>query len=398
VPWLLRMTIVVALLMLPVQLYLSFSYYANLKSRSQQRVIIPIILLTFYAYPLIALIDFYTTGTIDLLGYPQALAYWFWFGLIFVFQLATWIIIADLIKAGANYFIRDKNIISRWHPHLIVALFAAIFLFTVTKTYLHTTQVQAEHHTISVENLPESLHGLKIVHITDIQGDEYTGRNKIQNYIRHVNAQNPDLIIFTGDLISYGTDFIEMSAQEFGEAESKYGTIAIVGDHDYWAGVPYVEEALSQQNIPLLQDENYTIQIDSTNNVTITGVTEVYSKQSDPAVVDSLTKSTAGSALKVFASHQVNDKLIAETQQQNYDLMLSGHTHGGQIHVPFMGMNFSASQQETEYVQGLYRKNGLPINVNNGLGFTLSPIRYEAPPNISVITLQKESSNPSVIR
>jgi len=279
-----------------------------------------------------------------------------------------------------------------------VALFAAIFLFTVTKTYLHTTQVQAEHHTISVENLPESLHGLKIVHITDIQGDEYTGRNKIQNYIRHVNAQNPDLIIFTGDLISYGTDFIEMSAQEFGEAESKYGTIAIVGDHDYWAGVPYVEEALSQQNIPLLQDENYTIQIDSTNNVTITGVTEVYSKQSDPAVVDSLTKSTAGSALKVFASHQVNDKLIAETQQQNYDLMLSGHTHGGQIHVPFMGMNFSASQQETEYVQGLYRKNGLPINVNNGLGFTLSPIRYEAPPNISVITLQKESSNPSVIR
>jgi predicted MPP superfamily phosphohydrolase len=384
------MTLVVALLMLPVQLYLSFRYYANLKSAFPKRVLIPITLFTFYAYPIVALIDFYTTGTIDLLSYPQPLVYWFWFGLIFVFQLATWVIIADLIKIVTNYFYGDKNVISRWFPHLIVALFAAIFLFIAIKTYLHTTRVQAEHHTIRADNLPESLEGLKIVHITDIQGDEYTGREEVRNYIQKVNAQNPDLIIFTGDLISYGTNFIKMSAQELGKAKSTYGTVAIVGDHDYWAGVPHVEQALRQENIPLLWNENHTIQIDSTNNITISGVTEVYSKQSDPAEVDSLTKSTAGNALKIFASHQVNNTLIAKARQQNYHLMLAGHTHGGQIHVPFMGMNFSASQQETKYVQGLYRENGLPINVNNGLGFTLAPIRYEAPPNISVITLQKE--------
>lgn len=384
------MTLVVALLMLPVQLYLSFSYYANLKSRSQKRFIIPTILLTFYAYPLIALIDFYATGTIDLLSYPQPLVYLFWFGLILVFQLATWIIVTDLIKVSVNYFYGDKNVISRWHPHVIVALFATIFLFSATKTYLHTNQVEAKHHTIPVENLSKSLEGLKIVHITDIQGDQYTHRNRIQNYIQQVNTQNPDLIIFTGDLISYGTDFIEMSAQELGKAKSKYGTIAIVGDHDYWAGVPHVEKALNEENIPLLQDENHTIHIDSTTNITITGVTEVYSKKSDPATVNSLTKSTDNSALKIFTSHQVNQQLIAKAQQQNYHLMLAGHTHGGQIHVPFMGMNFSASQQETKYVQGLYCEQSIPININNGLGFTLAPIRYEAPPNISVITLQKE--------
>ena len=388
-PWLLKMTLVVASLMLPAILYLSFRYYATFKSHLH-KWLVPLVLLTFYAYPIGALIDFYSTGSIDLLDYPQPLAYWFWFGLIFVFQLATWIIVTDLINVITNYFYGDKNVISRWHPHVIVALFAAIFLYTATKTYLHTTQVQAEHHTISVENLPESLAGLKIVHITDIQGDEYTERNEIRTYIKKVNAQNPDLIIFTGDLISYGTDFIEMSAQELGKAKSKYGTIAVVGDHDYWAGLNNIEPALNEHDIPLLQDKNYTIRIDSTRNITITGVTEVYSKQADPAEVDSLTKSTAGSALKVFASHQVNHRLIAKVQKQNYQLVLSGHTHGGQIHVPFMGMNFSASQQETKYVQGMYQENDLPINVNNGLGFTLAPIRYEAPPNISVITLQKK--------
>jgi len=389
VPWLLKMTLVVTSLMLPAILYLSFRYYATFKSHLH-KWLVPLVLLTFYAYPIGALIDFYSTGSIDLLDYPQPLAYWFWFGLIFVFQLATWIIVTDLINVITNYFYGDKNVISRWHPHVIVALFAAIFLYTATKTYLHTTQVQAEHHTISVENLPESLAGLKIVHITDIQGDEYTERNEIRTYIKKVNAQNPDLIIFTGDLISYGTDFIEMSAQELGKAKSKYGTIAVVGDHDYWAGLNNIEPALNEHDIPLLQDKNYTIRIDSTRNITITGVTEVYSKQADREEVDSLTKSTAGSALKVFASHQVNHRLIAKVQKQNYQLVLSGHTHGGQIHVPFMGMNFSASQQETKYVQGMYQENDLPINVNNGLGFTLAPIRYEAPPNISVITLQKK--------
>ena len=383
------MTLVVASLMLPAILYLSFRYYATFKSHLH-KWLVPLVLLTFYAYPIGALIDFYSTESIDLLDYPQPLAYWFWFGLIFVFQLASWIIVTDLIKVITNYFYGDKNVISRWHPHVIVALFAAIFLYTATKTYLHTTQVQAEHHTIAVENLPESLEGLKIVHITDIQGDEYTGRNEIRNYIKKVNAQNPDLIIFTGDLISYGTDFIEMSAQELGKAKSKYGTIAVVGDHDYWAGLNNIEPALNEHDIPLLQDKNHTIRIDSTRNITITGVTEVYSKQADREEVDSLTKSTAGSALKVFASHQVNDQLIAKVQKQNYQLVLSGHTHGGQIHVPFMGMNFSASQQETKYVQGMYQENDLSINVNNGLGFTLAPIRYEAPPNISVITLQKK--------
>ncbi|PAU93369.1 hypothetical protein CK503_11570 [Aliifodinibius salipaludis] len=387
------MTLVVASLMLPAILYLSFRYYATGKSTNYStavKLLTPVLFLSFYAYPLTAVIDFYLTGTIDLLNYPQPLAYWFWFGLIFVFQLATWVIITDLIKEGTKYFYGDKNIISRWHPHIIIALFVTVFLFTATKTYLHTTQVEAEHHTIPVENLPEPLEGLTIVHITDIQGDEYTGRDKIRNYIRQVNAENPDLIIFTGDLISYGTNFLEMSAQELGKAKAKYGTIATVGDHDYWAGLDNIEPALNNQNIPLLKDENHIIQIDSTSNITITGVTEVYSKQSDPAAVDTLTKSTANSTLKIFASHQVNDQLITKAQQQNYHLMLSGHTHGGQIHVPFMGMNFSASQQETKYVQGLYHEQGIPINVNNGLGFTLAPVRYEAPPNISVITLQKE--------
>ncbi len=388
-PWLLETTLYVALLMVPAQLYLIFRYYATATHRAA-KTIFPAILLSFYAYPLIAIIHFYSTGSVELLEYPKLLSYWFWLGLIFVFQLATWIIPLDLITLGARLFYGDKNVISRWYPNVLVALFVTVFLFVAIKTYLHTTQVEAKHITLQIDDLPQSLEGFTIAHISDIQGDQYTGRDEIRNYIQKINAEKPDLIVFTGDLISYGTDFIEMSAQEFGKAQSQYGTVAVVGDHDYWAGLDNIEPALEKQNIPLLHNQNHTITIDSTTKISFTGITEIYSQKSEPTVVDSLISNTNDSALKIFASHQVNKSLIESAFSQNYNLMLTGHTHGGQIHVPFLGMGFSASHRETKYVQGLYRENGLPINVNNGLGFTLAPIRYEAPPNISVITLEKK--------
>ena len=393
-PWLLEMTLVVAVLMVPAVLYLSVRlYFISKKSFTQQRwlkLILPILFGSFYLFPLIGVFDFYISGGIDVLKYPKPLTYWFWFGLVFVFQLATWFIIADLLKLLIRFLNGDKNWVSRAHKWTVFGLTLVVFCFVGWKTYHDTTQIQVDSIRLPIDNLSKSAEGLKIVHISDIQGDEYTGRNDIARYIQKVNDQNPDMVIFTGDLISYGTDYIEQSAEEFGEVQAKYGTLAVVGDHDYWAGVNHVRKALKEENIPLLQEENYQINVDSSASITVTGVTEVYSKSSDPDVVDSLAESASDEHVKIFASHQVKPHIIETLQKQRYDLLLAGHTHGGQIRVPFMGMTFSASERETDYVSGLYQEGELTINVNNGLGFTLGPIRYNAPPNISVITLKRK--------
>lgn len=394
-PWLLKMSSIVSLLMTPAVLYLTFRFYTignqYLSKIWKLKIVLPIILGSFYLFPVSGIIDFYTTSTIDVMSYPKPIIYWFWFGLVFVFQLATWMIFADVLKLIGRFVTENHNRINRIHAQATLFLFVLIFCYTGWKVYYDTTQIEIQNTTLSIEELPESLEGFKIAHISDIQGDRYTGRNEIARYIRKVNEQNPDLIIFTGDLISYGTDYIKQSAEEFGKANAKYGTIAVVGDHDYWAGVEHVRKALNNEGIPLLQDENHIIKTDSKTNILITGVTEVYSKESDPQVVDSLTSSAKDLPLKIFASHQTEDHIIRSTKENNYDLLLAGHTHGGQVRVPFMGMNFSASEQETKYVSGLYREGSLPINVNNGLGFTLAPIRYNTPPNVSVIRLKQGS-------
>lgn len=388
------MTLLVSMLMAPALLYLSFRYYSVGKQFWEQgarlQFLLPLIMVSFYVFPISGLIDFYATGGIDVLKYPPPLTYWFWFGLVFVYQLATWMIVADLLKLATRFFSWDTNTIACYHVRAALTLFLVVFAYCGWKVYHDTTTIKTDKITLSVDELPKSLEGFKLVHISDIQADEYTGREEIAHYIQKVNSQNPDLVVFTGDLISYGTDYIQMAAQQLGKVQSRLGTIAVVGDHDYWAGVSNVGPALKEEGIPLLQDENYRIKADSSASILVTGVTEVYSKEAVPSVVDSLTRSASDAALKIFASHQVDDHLIENAQKYNYDVMLAGHTHGGQIFVPFMGMSFSASERETEYISGLYREGELPINVNNGLGFTLAPIRYDAPPNISVITFEAE--------
>lgn len=387
------MTLVVSLLMAPAAIYLANRFFIVGKqfwNGSALKIAMPVILFSFYAFPVSGLIDFFSTGYIDVLKYPKPLVYWFWFGLIVTFQLATWVLIADLLKLVGRYFAEQKDRIASFHSRAVLMLFVVIFCYTGWKIYHDTTQIKTQQISLSVADLAEDLHNFKIVHISDIQGDEYTGRAEIARYIQEVNKHNADLVIFTGDLISYGTDFIKQSAEEFGKVDARHGTLAILGDHDYWAGVQFVERALQNENIPLLQDENHTIEVGKAASVVVTGVTEVYSKASDPQVVDSLTTCAKEGALKIFASHQVDGHIIKSSQQQGYDLLLAGHTHGGQVHVPFMGMSFSASERETKFISGLYREEGLPINVNNGLGFTLAPVRYNAPPNISVITLMPE--------
>lgn len=391
-PWLLRMTLLVSLLMAPAVIYLVWRVYVSAKQflggSTGSKYILPAVVCSFYLFPLIGVIDFYFSGNIDLLKYPKPLAYWFWFGLVFVFQLATWVLVADLAKGITRFLSWNPRRMDRIHARLLLMLFVVIFSYTGWKMYRDTTRVVVENISLPVEDLPEPLHGFKIAHISDIQGDEYTGRKEISGYIRKLNEQNPDLVIFTGDLISYGTDFIEMSAREFGKAEARHGVYAVVGDHDYWAGTGEVKQALNEAGVSLLEDENIRIPVDSSFFVVLTGVTEVYSQRSNPETVDSLSRNTRNAPLKVFASHQVNDYLIDSARKHDFDMMLAGHTHGGQIRVPFMGMDFSASERETEYVSGLYREESLPIHVNNGLGFTLGPIRYNAPPTVTVIKLQ----------
>lgn len=385
------MTLLVTGFMAIAHLYLGWRLTKSagfIFKRSGIRWLPVLLLLTFYCLPITGVLLYGIQGHLDLLEIPKPITYWFWFGLVFSYQLATWIILIDIVKAGLHLWSnRDTGYINTLYARAAFLAMVVVFIFCGVKMYMNTTYIQNESIELEVKNLPEALQGLRLVHISDIQGDQYTGRKEIQRYIEKVNALEPDVVIFTGDLISYGTEFIEMSAEAFSKVEATYGTYAVVGDHDYWAGLSNVEPALESRGISLLRDENRTIDIGG-SKLLLTGITQVYSKRAEAAKVRGLTSDTTHTVLRIMAAHQISDLLLNEAKDHNYRLLLAGHTHGGQVRVPLFGMTFSASERETEFVSGTYRRDNLLINVNNGLGFTLAPVRYNAPPAISVIELR----------
>lgn len=385
------MTLLVSGIMAIAHLYLTWRLTQSVRFISKRTWIhwLPaLVLLTFYCLPVTGFLTYTIQGRLDLLEIYKPITYWFWFGLVFSYQLLTWVLILDFLKAGFHMWSSlESRTINRIYGKTIMLIVIIVLAFTGVKMYLDTVNIRTEIVELSIDNLPEELQDLRIVHISDIQGDQYTGREEIKKYVSKVNALNPDLVIFTGDLISYGTDFIEMSAEALSKVEATYGIYAVVGDHDYWADLSNIEPALEKRGIPLLRDENRVIEIEK-HRLLLTGITQVYSKQAEPEEVRELTSDTLNTAMKILAAHQVSDLILNEAIENNYHLYLAGHTHGGQVRVPFLGMTFSASEMETDFVSGTYRRDGLLLNVNNGLGFTLAPIRYNAPPEITVIKLR----------
>jgi len=384
------MTLIVSGIMAIAHLYLGWrlTKASGLLYSSKLRSWLPVLLLlSFYVLPAVGISIYAINCGVDVLEIPNPIIYWFWFGFAFSYQLLSWVIVLDIIKLGFHFgSSMDKNRINKMYGRFAITLAVLMMLFTGFKMYYDTSQVAVEHVELAVDELPDAFKGLRIVHISDIQGDQYTGREQIARYIEQVNAQQPDVVIFTGDLISYGTDYIEMSAEEFSRVNAVHGAFAVVGDHDYWAGLENVEPALESRGIELLRDENRYIPIGS-DSLLLTGITQVYSQRAREEQVRKLTAEPGSAVLKVLASHQVSELLLQAAEDNSYRLFLAGHTHGGQVRVPLFGMTFSASDMETEFVGGQYRSGDLLVNVNNGLGFTLAPVRYNAPPAVTVITL-----------
>lgn len=390
-PWLLKMTLFIAAIMLVADLYVGWRMLHaadKLSFRLPWQYAPLVLLVSFYLLPAAGLFDFTISGEAYLLAYPSLIVYWFWFGLIISFQLATLFIVLDAVR----FILSVTNTISplnlnRWYGVAASWLIIILFLYTGVKMIRDSTCVQIETIAYEISDEFRALQSFRIVHISDLQGDEFTGREEIAAYIKKVNALNPDLVVFTGDLISYGTDFIDMAAEELSRVEATHGLYAVIGDHDYWAGVPNIKEAFERYGIPLLQDENKFLAVNG-DSLLITGITEVYSRKIPRQDLEMLSQNASLSSFNIMISHQATAKVIDMAKQANYDMLLGGHTHGGQLYVPFLGMSFSAAEAETSYISGVYWVEDLLVNINNGLGFTLAPVRYDAPPNISVIDLK----------
>ncbi|MCK4737428.1 MAG: metallophosphoesterase [Sulfurimonas sp.] len=242
--------------------------------------------------------------------------------------------------------------------------------------------VKLERVTIKVKDLKKSY---KIAQLSDLHIGGLIDNEFIKDIVKRVNALNPDLVVITGDLVDTDIDYIKDSLEEFKALNSKYGTYFIVGNHEYFHDITKIIEKVKSLGIRVLENENIYIG-EQNEGFNLAGVYDLIGYRTKTYIPD-LQKALLGKkeSPTLLLAHQ--PKYIEEVGDE-VDLILSGHTHGGQLY-PF---KFLVKLQQP-YVSGLHQHNeNLQIYVNKGTGFWGPPMRLGASSEITEITIEPQTT------
>ena len=250
--------------------------------------------------------------------------------------------------------------------------------------------------TIQTAHLPEAFEGYRIVHISDIHARSFSGRVKhLQRAMDKISGLDPDIIAFTGDLITMTPDELDSHAPALSSLKAKDGTFSVLGNHDYSMYSDATEETRQRHletligkekalGWDLLMDENRIIRRGG-DSIAVIGVQNTSPSHHFPSKGD-LTKASEGTEdmFRIILSHDPMH-WEAEIIGKDYPLTLSGHTHAMQ----FSFLGWSPSSLMFKQFRGLYTENGQSLHVNPGLGETIFPARIGVRPEITLITLRR---------
>ena len=250
--------------------------------------------------------------------------------------------------------------------------------------------------TIKTTDLPENFDGYRIVHISDIHARSFNGREKhLQRAMDKINELKPDMVAFTGDLITMTPDELENHTHALGSLKARDGIFSVLGNHDYSmysdagpeARQKHMETLISAKEAlgwNLLMDENRIIRRGA-DSIALIGVQNTSPSRHFPSK-GNLTRASKGTEgmFRILLSHDPMH-WEAEILGQNYPLTLSGHTHAMQ----FSFLGWSPSSLMFKQFRGLYTRGDQSLHVNPGLGETIFPARIGVRPEITLLTLTR---------
>ena len=242
---------------------------------------------------------------------------------------------------------------------------------------------------IAIKNLPTPFHGYRIAQISDIHLDEYTEPFFLERVVSHINALSPDLVLLTGDFITHGSLTFIAGNHAVNRCAEILATLtaplryAILGNHDVAFNAPLVTHALTTHGTPVLINQFIPIERNGAR-LWLCGVDDPGT--SHPDLDLAIPPKPDGPVLLMAHEPDYADDVIAHHRGPLVDLMLAGHSHGGQIRLPFVGALVLPPLGQ-KYPEGHYRLNQMQLYVNRGIGTVGLPFRFNCPPEITAITL-----------
>ncbi len=319
-----------------------------------------------------------------------------------------------LIVKGLNQIPHIKEIISGGQPLIrkfflskVGAFLSVIpFLLIVYGILFGRFNVKVREHDLSLPHLPSSFNGLKIVQISDIHiGSFYYHKDQLKKAIHLVNLQNPDIVVFTGDLINVFAKELDGWEDTFRNIKASKGKYSILGNHDYVHYYEWKSKEEKQKNFEaiktfhnatgfrLLTNESVQIEQDG-QKIALIGVENwgqpPFHQYGD---IDKATEGVEDILFKILLSHDPSHWDSEVLNKTDIALTLSGHTHGMQFGIRLGDFRWSPVKYKYKRWGGLYYENDQMLYVNVGLGYIGFPGRIGMRPEITVFNLYNEAGN-----
>lgn len=266
-----------------------------------------------------------------------------------------------------------------------LALAAYLFAFAVALwgVVVRPRMLRLRVRELRLPGLPQAFEGYRVLHVSDVHLGSLFPAERLAAWLRRAAALSPDLVALTGDYVTSGTRFHEVAAETLASAPGRDGIVAVAGNHDDYGGGEPLRSSLRARGIELL-DNAHRVYTRGEQGLVVVGVDDVYSRRVD---VERAFSGVPEGSFVVALAHEPG--LFPRIAARGAALVLSGHTHWGQLGVPWLAERLNLGRIFYRYASGIASHGDSVLHVSPGLGTTFVPARLGVAPEMTLLVLRR---------
>ena len=236
---------------------------------------------------------------------------------------------------------------------------------------------------VPIKDLPERFEGFRIAQVSDVHHGRLVSIDEVRRVVALTNAARADMVALTGDYTTSYREYVEPCAEALAELKAPEGVWAVLGNHDHNTDGTLTRQALARRGIEVLTNANTRLRRGA-DELQLAGVDDWGWGFADYA------RALGGMDLSrpsVLLAHE--PRALDDLETRGVSLILSGHTHGGQVALPFVGAPAAYVFKHLNYLRGMYEREGTRLYVSRGTGMIGVPVRVGARPEVAVLRLQR---------
>jgi predicted MPP superfamily phosphohydrolase len=248
---------------------------------------------------------------------------------------------------------------------------------------------------LPLRGLPRELVGLRVAHMTDLHLGRFNSAGYLRGVVERCNALRPDLVLLTGDLVHGSPRFIPRVAEVIGGLTPRLATLAVLGNHDHWEGEQKSRRAIRGAGVRLVENRRFWVDRHRISAralpgaLCVAGVGDLWEGRTD---LDGALGGVDPETPRLLLAHNPDfaETTTARESSHRVDLMLAGHTHGGQVRLLGAGSLISPSRYGSKYDEGFVDGPRFKVFVSVGVGTTILPVRFRVRPEVVLFELERK--------